>query len=100
MPHASDDATEKPGARDRAPDLENDRERLGDVSTSVQDFAHEQTGYHTSLKARHLQMIAIGGAIGTGLFMGAGTTAHGRPPACCLLPDLRCLRILHPPSAR
>ncbi|MFJ3474414.1 amino acid permease [Microbacterium maritypicum] len=80
MPHASDDATEKPGARDRAPDLENDRERLGDVSTSVQDFAHEQTGYHTSLKARHLQMIAIGGAIGTGLFMGAGGRLHTAGP--------------------
>jgi L-asparagine permease len=29
-------------------------------------------GYHKSLKARHINMIAIGGAIGTGLFLGAG----------------------------
>lgn len=29
-------------------------------------------GYSKSLKNRHLQMIAIGGSIGTGLFMGAG----------------------------
>ncbi|OMG15404.1 amino acid permease [Actinomyces naeslundii] len=29
-------------------------------------------GYNKSLKNRHLQMIAIGGSIGTGLFMGAG----------------------------
>ncbi|WP_190813197.1 amino acid permease [Saccharopolyspora pogona] len=30
------------------------------------------TGYSKSLKARHINMIAIGGAIGTGLFLGAG----------------------------
>ncbi|GAA1449303.1 amino acid permease [Leifsonia poae] len=28
--------------------------------------------YHTGLKRRHIQMIAVGGAIGTGLFLGAG----------------------------
>ena len=32
----------------------------------------EDAGYHKSLKPRQLQMIAIGGAIGTGLFLGAG----------------------------
>lgn len=36
------------------------------------DFSHEQEGYQHGLKPRQLQMIAIGGAIGTGLFMGAG----------------------------
>lgn len=30
------------------------------------------TGYDKALKGRHLQMIAIGGSIGTGLFLGAG----------------------------
>lgn len=35
-------------------------------------FAHEQVGYHAGLKNRQIQMIAIGGAIGTGLFLGAG----------------------------
>ncbi len=35
-------------------------------------FAAEQAGYHKGLKPRQLQMIAIGGAIGTGLFLGAG----------------------------
>ncbi|MET9883321.1 amino acid permease [Streptomyces sp. NPDC006430] len=30
------------------------------------------TGYSKSLKSRHVNMIAIGGAIGTGLFLGAG----------------------------
>ena len=32
----------------------------------------EEAGYHKGLKPRQLQMIAIGGAIGTGLFLGAG----------------------------
>ena len=33
-------------------------------------FAHEQEGFHKGLGARQLQMIAIGSAIGTGLFLG------------------------------
>ncbi len=32
----------------------------------------EDAGYHKALRPRQLQMIAIGGAIGTGLFLGAG----------------------------
>ncbi|MDI9903832.1 amino acid permease [Rhodococcus sp. IEGM 1409] len=35
-------------------------------------LAHEEEGYSKGLKPRQLQMIAIGGAIGTGLFLGAG----------------------------
>jgi D-serine/D-alanine/glycine transporter len=36
--------------------------------------ANEQSELHRSLSNRHLQLIAIGGAIGTGLFMGSGKT--------------------------
>lgn len=57
---------------DPADELENNREHVGDMSQAVQDFASEQEGYHKSLKPRQVQMIAIGGAIGTGLFLGAG----------------------------
>ena len=32
----------------------------------------ESGSYHKGLKRRHIQMIAVGGAIGTGLFLGAG----------------------------
>ncbi|NIE77161.1 amino acid permease [Pantoea sp. Ap-967] len=35
-------------------------------------FAAEDAGYKKTLKPRQIQMIAIGGAIGSGLFMGAG----------------------------
>ncbi|MER7918827.1 MULTISPECIES: amino acid permease [unclassified Streptomyces] len=38
-------------------------------------------GYSKDLKARHVNMIAIGGAIGTGLFLGAGGRLHNAGPA-------------------
>jgi amino acid transporter len=38
-----------------------------------------------SLKNRHLQMIAIGGAIGTGLFVGSGKRLHTGGPAGVLI---------------
>src|SRR6476660_2395877 len=38
-------------------------------------------GYHKGLKPRQVQMIAIGGAIGTGLFMGAGGRLAAAGPA-------------------
>ena len=51
------------------------------TSSSVQTEAqHPQgegaghAGLRRGLKARHLQLLAIGGAIGTGLFLGSGTT--------------------------
>ncbi|MCU1425796.1 MAG: L-asparagine permease, partial [Microbacteriaceae bacterium] len=53
-------------------ELENEREITGDAMMAAQDFSHEQEGYHKTLKPRQMQMIAIGGAIGTGLFLGAG----------------------------
>ncbi|TDF92626.1 amino acid permease, partial [Arthrobacter terricola] len=41
----------------------------------------EDTGYHKSLKPRQIQMIAIGGAIGTGLFLGAGGRLNAAGPS-------------------
>lgn len=38
-----------------------------------------------SLKARHLQMIAIGGSIGTGLFVGSGGSLSGGGPAAVVI---------------
>ena len=70
---------------DRADELENDRELTGDAASAVRDFASEEQGYHKTLKPRQIQMIAIGGAIGTGLFMGAGARLNGSGPALILV---------------
>jgi L-asparagine permease len=41
----------------------------------------EQVGYKQTLQSRHVQMIAIGGAIGTGLFLGSASRLHSTGPA-------------------
>jgi L-asparagine permease len=43
-------------------------------------LAAEDAGYHKALRPRQLQMIAIGGAIGTGLFLGAAARLHSAGP--------------------
>src|SRR6195952_2657289 len=45
----------------------------------------EDAGYEKGLKPRQLQMIAIGGAIGTGLFLGAGGRLASAGPALFLV---------------
>ncbi|CAF0859268.1 unnamed protein product [Adineta steineri] len=40
---------------------------------------------HRTLKSRHLQMIAIGGSIGTGLFIGSGSALASGGPAALVL---------------
>jgi AAT family amino acid transporter len=50
--------------------------------TAVVD--HTGEGYHRGLGSRHIQMIAIGGAIGTGLFLGAGTAISSAGPSLIL----------------
>lgn len=43
------------------------------------------SGYQKGLKSRHMQMIAIGGSIGTGLFLGAGGRLANGGPALALV---------------
>ncbi len=48
-------------------------------------FAHEQEGFHKGLGARQLQMIAIGSAIGTGLFLGTGGRLQAAGPSLAII---------------
>ncbi|MET9510603.1 amino acid permease [Streptomyces flavidovirens] len=53
------------------------------VSTSPHVDAGDE-GYSKDLKSRHINMIAIGGAIGTGLFLGAGGRMAGAGPSLAI----------------
>ncbi|MCM6776072.1 amino acid permease [Nocardia sp. CDC159] len=48
------------------------RPPAGETQAAADALHAEDAGYHKALRPRQLQMIAIGGAIGTGLFLGAG----------------------------
>lgn len=49
------------------------------------NFATANSGLVRELKGRHLQMIAIGGSIGTGLFVASGKSLHSGGPGSVLL---------------
>lgn len=51
----------------------------------TQDGADDGQTLHRGLENRHLQLIAIGGAIGTGLFMGSGKTISLAGPSILLV---------------
>ena len=44
----------------------------------------ENKGYARNLKSRHIQLIALGGTIGTGLFLGSGKSIHLGGPSIVL----------------
>ncbi|MFI6866342.1 amino acid permease [Nocardia sp. NPDC050406] len=58
---------------------------MTEIRTKALNLTAEDSGYHKSLKPRQLQMIAIGGAIGTGLFLGAGGRLHSAGPSLFLV---------------
>jgi L-asparagine permease len=56
-----------------------------DLTYDNSAHAAEDEGYRKGLKPRQLQMIAIGGAIGTGLFLGAGGRLESAGPGLFLV---------------
>ncbi|CAF0950509.1 unnamed protein product [Adineta steineri] len=72
----------------RAPHSESvpiDMNQRKERANLINNIEKDETGLHRTLKNRHLQMITIGGAIGTGLFISSGTAlATGGPGALVL----------------
>lgn len=62
---------------------EKQPERQGSVP--FETAATSETKLHRGLKARHITMIAIGGAIGTGLIIGTGAALAKAGPASILI---------------
>jgi len=72
----------------RAPADENDSIEMKESKKGENqdgDVEKGETGLHRTLKNRHLQMIAIGGSIGTGLFVGSGSALASGGPAALVL---------------
>ncbi|MFE6688482.1 amino acid permease [Streptomyces sp. NPDC057743] len=61
----------------------DESERSSDGGSGIRQDAGD-AGYSKGLKSRHINMIAIGGAIGTGLFLGAGGRLHSAGPALAI----------------
>jgi amino acid transporter len=66
-------------ADDETKALDCEQVENGDPSKHVE--VHEPNSLHKALQARHISMIAIGGAIGTGLIIGTGAALARAGPA-------------------
>jgi L-asparagine permease len=58
---------------------------MSPLDSATERLTREDTGYHKSLTNRQIQMIALGGAIGTGLFLGAGGRLASAGPGLFLV---------------
>ena len=67
---------------DRKPPEPRDQRQETNRHTAHVDAG--DAGYSKSLKSRHVNMIAIGGAIGTGLFLGAGGRLASAGPSLAI----------------
>ena len=73
-------------SQSRTPEKCSGVEASADVNTS---HGSERTDLKRALSGRHMQMIAIGGAIGTGLFVASGATVSTTGWCACGLHGYR-----------
>ncbi|HEN8709697.1 TPA: amino acid permease [Pseudomonas putida] len=59
--------------------------KSGDLKSQSEWLESHESGYSKHLKKRHVQMMALGGAIGTGLFLGAGARLQIAGPALAVV---------------
>ncbi|KAJ9098483.1 hypothetical protein QFC19_006350 [Naganishia cerealis] len=62
-----------------------DAEKYGNYATDKDEFETEHTTTHRNLKPRHVSMIAIGGAVGSGLIIGSGSALSKAGPVGLLI---------------
>ncbi|KAJ7350342.1 amino acid permease-domain-containing protein [Mycena albidolilacea] len=67
------------------PDLGDTQTTYGAVEDGPQTPTQPRGGLHRGLSARQVQMIAIGGTIGTGLFLGTGKSLAEGGPASLII---------------
>ncbi|ORY04925.1 hypothetical protein K493DRAFT_296752 [Basidiobolus meristosporus CBS 931.73] len=71
---------------DKVPSQGDDAEKYHSLGKSIEDVEHKRKDtLKRALTARQIQMIAIGGTIGTGLFLGTGKSLTTGGPASMLI---------------
>lgn len=70
----------------RAPGIVGDQVVAGELSgDDLEKVRADGNMLQAKMKPRHLTMIAVGGSIGTGLFVGSGSALHDGGPAALLI---------------